>query len=218
MCISNDISDDKKKQYIQFLISQVEQKAKQVENSTKLYFQSLFILGASIAIAITALAQKDHWADTVSKIFIFGVPFFLIAWFGCFLFIYWEHHMLRISLDFSEKKVAEALHISPNETYLYHEDFLGIFNQSYFLSPKFKIKAVQVVFIIIGLPAAIAYGYFVVYEAKKYLDIFSWYWYWLYCIGMILIAVALVFIHWRCVHKERRLKNKLNIVSKVELL
>lgn len=214
MCNSKNISVDKEKEYIQFLIAQVEQKAKQVENSTKLYFQSLFILGASIAIVITVLAKEQEWAEVVSKIFIFGIPFFLIAWFGCFLFIYWEHHMLRISLDYSEKKVAEVLRIPPNETYLYHEDFLGIFNQANFL-PKIKIKAVQIIFIIIGLPTCFAYFYFI-FTAKEHIK--NPYLYWFYLSFMSIIAIILIIIHWKCVRRERRLKEKLNIVSKVELL
>jgi hypothetical protein len=196
--------ENKDKQLLEFLAVQVEQKVRQVENATKLYFQSLIVLGAGVAIAVTAL----NWKSAVLIIFTFGIPSFLIAWFGCFLFIYWEHHMLRISLDYSEKKASEALGIPPSETYLYHEDFLGVFNQAKFI---FKwIKSVQAVFVIIGAPAGIVFIYSV-FKAKEYfrnnLDNYVY-----YVITILTAAIILFVIHYQCIRRERKLKRELGIV------
>jgi len=115
--------------------------------------------------------------------------------------------MLRISLDCSEKKASEALGIPPSETYLYHEDFLGVFNQANFI---FKwIKSVQAVFFIIGTPAGIVFIYSVL-KAKEYfrnnLDNYVY-----YVIIVFTAAIILFAIHIQCVYRERKLKRKLGI-------
>ena len=196
-----------------FLSMQLEQKVKQVDNATKLYFQSLIVLGAGIATIVTALVTLKGWEKQMLAVFTFGIPAFLISWFGCFLFIYWEHHMLRINLDYTEKKAAEALKIPDDEVYLYHEDYLGVFNQA--ILPFTKIKSVQAVFIIIAAPS-VATIFLAVIEAKDYFENTLYnikYWYY-YIAVIFIIAVILVGTHVQCVLRERKLKKKLGIIHK----
>jgi hypothetical protein len=181
-----------------------------VENATKLYFQSLVVLAAGIATAITVLSKQI--IEAIPAVLIFGIPSFLIAWCGCFLFIYWEHHMLRISLDYSEKKAAEALNIKDNEIYLYHADFLGVFNQAQLMKGKFFPKSVHILFFIIGVPAGLVYLYSA-YEARKYLT--NPYHYYIFLLLIFLFPIALLIIHLQCFRRERRFKKHLGIISKV---
>ncbi len=196
---------------VNYLLVQLEQKVKQVENATKLYFQSLFVLAAAIAAVLTALAALKGREEQILLLVTFGIPAFLISWFGCYLFIYWEHHMLRINLDYTEMQAAEKLNIKKDKVFLYHEDYLGVFNQANFpftFKPiKFgPIKSVQAVFVIIALPFFLVCC-FSLYKAREYFQEELYYYIYL---AVILLAMAiLLYIHIQCVFRERKLKKKL---------
>jgi hypothetical protein len=201
-----------------FLTTQYELKVKQGLDATRLYFQSIVVLGAGVAAAVTALATVKEWQGQVATLVFGAMPFFLLSWFGCFLFIYWDHHMMRVSLDYSDKLVSEILQVSPQQTYLYHEDFLGVFNQADFppRSIRFpaRVKSVQVVFAAIGFPGALIFGY-CGYRAFRLIKQshgapVSW----LYILSLVFLFVLLVSIHLHCVKRERWLKRQLGITSK----
>lgn len=210
MAINNEL--------IKFLGIQYQEKLRQVENSLKLYFQSVVILGIGVVAAITALSvEKD-----VSNIIFVGIPLFLISWFGCFLWIYYEHHMIRISLDYSEKILAENFNIPPEKTFLYHEDFLGVLNQAIFMPKllsflkKHQFKSVQVVFVIIGLPGFGLFSYcgYRAFNLLRDKEQFGLIIAILYAIFLLLSATILLAIHIQCVKRERKLKKHLGIISK----
>jgi hypothetical protein len=196
----------KEKALIDFLGIQLQEKVKQVENATKLYFQSLIVLAAGLATILTALASLKDYHQMILALVTFGIPAFLISWFGCFLFIYWEHHMLRINLDHTEKVAAKALGTDEKKIYLYHEDYLGVFNQAPFI---WKLKSVQVVFVIIAVPVLFL-CYISIIKAREYffLNINLWY---LYISTIMLLVIILLGIHIQCVIRERKLKKKLEI-------
>ncbi len=219
MCNSQN-QQDKTKNKISFMAVQLEQKVKQVENATKLYFQSLVVLAAGIATLVTAVVGLNDKSQ-ILVLFTFGTPSFLISWFGCFLFIYWEHHMLRINLDYTEKMASEALGIPTDEIYLYHEDYLGVFNQADFKVPFTRItfKSVRIVFVTIAFPFFIAIM-FSIYKAKEYFinNIHNWYWgYFFYIIVIFIAILILLCIHGQCICREGKLKIKLGIKHKSEI-
>ena len=203
---------------MRFLTTQYELKVKQALDATRLYFQSIVVLGAGVAAAVTALATVREWQGVVTTAVFGAMPFFLLSWFGCFLFIYWDHHMMRVSLDYSDKMLSETLQIPPEQTYLYHEDFLGVFNQADF-PPKsiwspVRVKAVQVVFASIAFPGALIFGY-CSYKAfflirQDHGAFVSW----LYILCLSVLLVVLTSIHVYCVKRERCLKRQLGIASK----
>lgn len=200
---------NKNKELLGFLEVQLEQKVKQVENATKLYFQSLIVLAAGVATLVTALAALKGWEGAILTLFTFGIPAFLISWFGCFLFIYWEHHMLRINLDYAEKKASEALGIPDDEIYLYHEDYLGVFNQANFPFKWGPLKSVQAIFVIIGLPA-FPVIYISIVKARAYFTENPIHWY-IYLAIVSMAVITLLCIHLQCVGRERKLKRRLGI-------
>jgi len=214
MCNSQN-QQDKTKNKISFMSVQLEQKVKQVENATKLYFQSLVLLAAGIATLFTAIAALKQ-ENQILFLFTFGTPSFLISWFGCFLFIYWEHHMLRINLDYTEKMASEALGIPTDEIYLYHEDYLGVFNQADFKFPFMRktFKSVQIVFVTIAFPFFIAI-IFSIYKAKDHFKNIGWYGF--YIIVIFIAIMILLCIHGQCICRERKFKKKLGIKHKDEI-
>ena len=214
MCNSQN-QKDKTKNKISFMAVQLEQKVKQVENATKLYFQSLVVLAAGIATLVTAIVGLNDKSQ-ILVLFTFGTPSFLISWFGCFLFIYWEHHMLRINLDYTEKMASEALGIPTDEIYLYHEDYLGVFNQANFKVPftQITVKSVRIVFVTIAFPFFIAI-IFSIYKAKDHFENIGWYWF--YIIVIFIAIMILLCIHIQCIRREGKLKKKLGIKYKSEI-
>jgi len=202
---------------MKFLETQYELKVKQAVDATKLYFQSIVVLGAGVAAGVTALATVREWQGAVTTVVFGGMPFFLLCWFGCFLFVYWDHHMMRISLDYSDKMASDLLCIGSGNVYLYHEDFLGVFNQADF-PPKpiwspVRVKSVQIVFIAIGLPGVLIFGYC---SFKAFLRISQTHGVfagWLYVASLAVLLITLVAIHLQCVMRERRLKRHLGIAS-----
>ncbi|MBU0710788.1 hypothetical protein KKA87_02525 [bacterium] len=201
-------------QLINFFTVQHHQKLKQMEDSTKLYFQAIIVLGAGVIGAITALSNKD----SVANIFYIGIPLFLISWFGCFLWIYFEHHMSRISFDYTEMKLSESLGLSTNETYLYHEDYLGVFNQANFLHLRKKLrfvgfKSIHLVFLIIGVPGFILFLYCGI-KAFKIIQCKNLFWSYFYGIGVIIMFIVLLSINVQCVFRERKFKKHLGINTK----
>lgn len=194
-------------QRIVLYTSQIEQKTKQVENATKLYYQSLVLLAAGLAAALTLFTKTDGDQSMLTTIFTFGVPAFLISWFGCYLFLYWEHHMLRISLDYTELRASKIVGLRSEETYLYHEDFLGVLNQAYI---KWKpLKSVHVLFSIIGIPWCAVLIYSVI-RAQQYFDSSAGYI--IYALSVFAFAVILLSIHGQVLRRERALKKELGIV------
>ncbi len=211
--MTNSKNIEENKEHMLLLRMQIDQKIKQMDNSTKLYFQSVFILAAGIAIVITALAAIRD-LDKILIVLTFGAPAFLISWAGCFIFIYWEHHMIRISYDYSEKMMAEIMKTPPNEIFLYHEDFLGVLNQTIFLPKlypfnKLQIKSVQLIFAIIGLPVVMVF-IASIWKANEYFS--NTYFYLVYAGSNIAFALILLGIHLQSLRKERQLKNVLNII------
>ena len=207
-------------QKISFLATEYELKVRQALDATKLYFQSIVVLGAGVGAGITALATLKEWQSVVATVAFAGMPFFLLSWFGCFLFIYWDHHMMRVSLDYTDKTASEILGISPDKVFLYHEDFLGVFNQADFLTRSawfpVTIKSVQVVFVSIGFPGALIFGYSG-YRAFILINQFHGApMAWLYTAVLAALLLILVSIHLNCVRRERFLKKSLRIVSKWE--
>jgi hypothetical protein len=207
-----------KDEKLEFLSAQYARKVEQADSATKLYFQSIVVLGAGVVAAITGLGSIADWKSTVAMVVFCGTPLFLVSWFGCFLFIYWDHHMIRVSLDYSERIASELLGIPLERTFLYHEDFLGVFNQAEFpprmLKSPVRCKSVQVVFGAIGLPAALIYvlsglkaamliaGKYGVPVSAVYLALLT------------ILVVVLLLIHVHCVIRERALKVRLGLVSK----
>jgi len=195
---------------LDFYISQIEQKTKQVENATKLYFQSLVILAAGLATALTLISKIDaNNKNMLTTILTYGVPAFLISWFGCYLWIYWEHHMLRISLDYTEFKASKSVGLTSDKIYLYHEDFLGVLNQA---SIKWTfVKSVQVLFLIIGIPW-VAILVFSVINAKDHFGSNNNEGYFIYVFFVCILTLILLSIHVQVFRRERRLKKKLGII------
>lgn len=211
MCDAQPV--DEKKPLVDFISKQFEQKVKQVENATSLYFKSLLVLAAGVGSGLTGLAGLKSAEDTVKGLVYFGIPSFLIAWFGCYLFIYWEHHMLRIGLDYAEKRASQELGVPDDEIFLYHADFLGIFNEAPFRVKSISVKLVQVVFVIIAVPAFLLYGWAGV-MAHGFIQCLGWYV--LYASALIVFPLVLIGIHIKCVSRERKFKEKLKIISRVK--
>jgi len=123
--------------------------------------------------------------------------------------------MLRIGLDFAEKRVSEELNVPDDKIFLYHADFLGIFNEAAIRIRSRNIKLVQIVFAIIAIPAGLLYIWAAIQAQQFFVCRLN---YAVYLLVLGILPTILTTIHIKCVIRERKFKQNLGIVSKVSSL
>ena len=126
------------------------------EGSKRLYYQAVYLLGVGIVLLLGAVGIYKKMQADVSEDFVFlaiaGLPFLVIAWFSCFLYMYWDHHMGRLYLDYNDIRMARRLNIHKKSYYLY-TDFVGVLNDGKLLGVNYAWALP----LIIGFPAIALY-------------------------------------------------------------
>lgn len=191
------------------------------EYSQKIYFQTIYLLGIGIFLFLGSYGAYKAIGESSKEYIIYftmaGIPVMILSWFAAFLFIYWDHHMARIYLDYIEMKAEKTLFNKLNNYFLY-TDFLGVLNKAGIL----RFKFVWLLFIVISIPGVVigvvcairGYKYFL--NNKELLInllgdclgnfIINYY---VHC--LILISILLIVIHVNCVLRERYLRNKIGL-------
>ncbi len=204
----------------QYLLLRYNENVKHEQDTTKLYFQTLAILAFVLIATIIVLRMQGDGNPQIMRIILIGVPPFLVAWFGCYIFIFWEHHIARINLDYAEKLVSEHIGLEQDKVFLFHEDLLGVFNQAHFPPPimtwsePLRIKSVHWAFVLIGIPGTFMYFFCGISAFNVIAKRSGSAWAWAYVLVLVIIQALLLCIQVHCVKRERTLKKRLGVITR----
>lgn len=210
--------------YTHFLTAQYNARMQFLQGTTRLYYQSVWVVGLAIfalgSLIITQLGKNSIVPSPLLSLAVALIPLLIASWFATYLFLFWSNSVTKVSVDYIEKKFAEEIVKREEPDPLFHYDFHGVLNDAVPINlPVVRnILYIHFLFIIIALPLVILYGVGIYFAWKLWPQSWFWQlWKFPYIIGCIIILVILIGLNLSVVKRGRELSSALKMTSQIEL-